>query len=1136
MTKDPSPDPPPLPFLPPDPVPPRPIGGPRTSPLSSPSSSPMDLFPEVSMVDPMASGVNQARQPQSPCGSSLPQSGSFIFGSLNPSVAIMSVPPVDATRVNHVLSTPAGGPFDASTQDLNPAGSPNVKCDKSSNPAPSSPAYNWASNLNSASKFPPPSAAVSMSAEGKPRVKIPNGVFERGAKIHSDYIVGIFYGKAPSYGKIWAVLNYLWGKDRRVTIHHLAKNAYIFYIPSPSLRKRILQHELWRVGDSPFFVTEWKAEFSLNPPSLDKAPVWVKIQGIPFDLITYEGLSSVCSPLGRVVDAKPFTSISSAEVKVIANLTKPLPSEIELECDDGNLLVLEITYPWLPPLCSICNEIGHKAALCPVSIVKEKSDNKGKSVATDTDPEKDWQTQSRKRNSKRSKKKQQGSEANSNTAGHSASNLVHVEKTNVSVEKTNVSCDPSQVDSSNKFHPLQEEEPESVSNIGSTMAKAQEGSVVLGTSVEGSSAQVNSLAVGFSLGPSSALGSHMPQSQSQPPSLALVVSAGKGLNSMASFCSSPKSSTERKKKKRKYSSPVHQGSSVKLEDGISIVYTVVYASNEEELRKDLWISLRDTSAAFDLANKPWIVGGDFNEILHPDETSNRGINTTTRAMRLFGECLGDLGLFDLPFTGPKYTWTNKRPSDPIGKKLDRCLVNGAWILQFPSSYCEFSAPEFSDHCPCHIQMISPPPSFGSRPFKFYNLLIRNSEFLEVVKESWISAGPRAFTLRTFCFKLKSMKRPMKTLHRENYSDIEKRVHLAEDKLNSAQLAALNDPTPSNVQMEVLAKDLWISLRLAEESFFRQRSRIKWLGEGDLNTPFYHGMMTMRNALNAVKQLFRDDGSVTTSLQEVHELALDYFEGFLCTVRGMFWPDLPDFLEALIQRKCSTQDRDACLLPFGPDLIVSCLQKMKNFEMMSGLAVNVSKTTLFSSGIAEDEIQRIADRFRLVRSNLPVRYLDGPTRLGVPLFTLVSDVWNGFSWSLPEARSNRQLELLSYLTTISPANMQDSSNWIVNRNPQTTFISRLVGEAIRPHLPAKPWAPLLWHKDVAILTVMASLKSPLPPAKSTTTTFHDHSNAPWFKNRFTESEKSSAAAFKAVPAYRKRQGYYPEDFGDDDGGA
>ncbi|CAA7043735.1 unnamed protein product [Microthlaspi erraticum] len=225
--------------------------------------------------------------------------------------------------------------------------------------------FNWAKNLSSTSKIPESAVPVTISDSGRPRVKVSNEVFQRGAKLHSDYVVGIFYGKPPSYGKIWGVLNYLWGKDKRVAIHNLTKNAFLFHIPSPSLRRKILQHELWRVGDSPFLVTEWRSKFSFNPPSLDRAPVWASIKGIPFDLITPEGLGIVCRSLGRAVDHKPFTSINSAEVKVVVDLTKPLPPEVELERDDGKILVLQVTYPWLPPSCSLCGEIGHKDTLCP---------------------------------------------------------------------------------------------------------------------------------------------------------------------------------------------------------------------------------------------------------------------------------------------------------------------------------------------------------------------------------------------------------------------------------------------------------------------------------------------------------------------------------------------------------------------------------------------------------------------------------------------------------------------------------------------------------------------------------------------------------------------------------------------------
>lgn len=38
--------------------------------------------------------------------------------------------------------------------------------------------------------------------------------------------------------------------------------------------------------------------------------------------------------------------------------------------------MITVTYPWLPPLCPVCNELGHKSQLCPVA--KKASVDKGK--------------------------------------------------------------------------------------------------------------------------------------------------------------------------------------------------------------------------------------------------------------------------------------------------------------------------------------------------------------------------------------------------------------------------------------------------------------------------------------------------------------------------------------------------------------------------------------------------------------------------------------------------------------------------------------------------------------------------------------------------------------------------------------
>ncbi|CAN0914562.1 SNW/SKI-interacting protein [Linum grandiflorum] len=72
-----------------------------------------------------------------------------------------------------------------------------------------------------------------------------------------------------------------------------------------------------------------------------------------------------------------------------------------------------------------------------------------------------------------------------------------------------------------------------------------------------------------------------------------------------------------------------------------------------------------------------------------------------------------------------------------------------------------------------------------------------------------------------------------------------------------------------------------------------------------------------------------------------------------------------------------------------------------------------------------------------------------------------------------------------------------------------------------------------------MAAMTPLKELLPPAKSTVSTYYDHSNDPWFKQRFSEVEadKSVEVKAKVVPPYLMREGFVPrrvEDFGD--GGA
>ena len=164
------------------------------------------------------------------------------------------------------------------------------------------------------------------------------------------------------------------------------------------------------------------------------------------------------------------------------------------------------------------------------------------------------------------------------------------------------------------------------------------------------------------------------------------------------------------------------------------VVSFVYAVNCRSGRRDLWSDLVHLSGNSVISDKPWMILGDFNQPLNPEDSSTGGTRISG-GMEEFRMCLQSAQLSDLSFHGHHYTWWNKQEANPIARKLDRLLVNDNWLMAFPLSYSEFKEPEFSDHCLTCIQL-------GGqlikkrRPFKFSNFLLDNENFLGIIEDFW----------------------------------------------------------------------------------------------------------------------------------------------------------------------------------------------------------------------------------------------------------------------------------------------------------------------------------------------------------------------------------------------------------------
>ncbi|CAN7135351.1 unnamed protein product [Brassica rapa subsp. narinosa] len=88
----------------------------------------------------------------------------------------------------------------------------------------------------------------------------------------------------------------------------------------------------------------------------------------PLDLRHQQGLSLVAGLVGEPKETDDFTlnlvSLTLSHVKVEVDLTIPLPSVVEFTRESGEVVEVSVAYPWVPPTCTHCKELGHIMKNC----------------------------------------------------------------------------------------------------------------------------------------------------------------------------------------------------------------------------------------------------------------------------------------------------------------------------------------------------------------------------------------------------------------------------------------------------------------------------------------------------------------------------------------------------------------------------------------------------------------------------------------------------------------------------------------------------------------------------------------------------------------------------------------------------
>ncbi|XP_031127606.1 uncharacterized protein LOC116029699 [Ipomoea triloba] len=247
--------------------------------------------------------------------------------------------------------------------------------------------------------------------------------------------------------------------------------------------------------------------------------------------------------------------------------------------------------------------------------------------------------------------------------------------------------------------------------------------------------------------------------------------------------------------------------------------TCFYGFPERTRRQQSWDLLRQLKGQSTL---PWIVLGDFNDLLYHSE--KRGPNPHPESLMMgFGDALQDCRLMDLGMMGNQFTWERGRGTEAwVEERLDRAVATLEWSDIFE---------EVSPTWPVR------------KKFRFEAAWLLDDGCRIVVEHAWGLSIGMEFQERVF-----GCGQRLWRWGREHFKKFGNRISQLRKRLIS----------------------------LKENRFpWRQRSKQLWLKNGDNNTKYFHKSATARKRSNHLSRIKTQDGEWVDGLG-LNEEILRYF--------------------------------------------------------------------------------------------------------------------------------------------------------------------------------------------------------------------------------------------------------------------
>ncbi|XP_061993843.1 uncharacterized protein LOC133711764 [Rosa rugosa] len=323
------------------------------------------------------------------------------------------------------------------------------------------------------------------------------------------------------------------------------------------------------------------------------------------------------------------------------------------------------------------------------------------------------------------------------------------------------------------------------------------------------------------------------------------------------------------------SSPNHIDADISMEVGGPVVwrFTGIYGVASRTERRRTWDMIE--SLAAEPCSLPWIMAGDFNEIMSNLDKSG-GPPRAVAPMLRFRQTMTNSGLYDMGFVGSRFTWSNRYTKE----RLDRSFQNMLWRTCFPFSRVITLNPLESDHVPLLVE-IRRDNTRQTRPpqrFRFEEMWHGNEMCHNIIQQNW-SKPLTGNVLQQLSTKIHATGVELLQWHRVEFAKQKVEMRVVQEKLNDLMKAPYS---PEQYEEQRRLHVMYSQMLAQQEKYWRQRSRSLWLQEGDRNSAFFHRRASNRRSRNFIKGLNDAQGVWRAEPERIHDLLMEYYNHVFAT--------------------------------------------------------------------------------------------------------------------------------------------------------------------------------------------------------------------------------------------------------------